>query len=205
MSLDPSTKNPDAPVTSPGTGKPRGIRIFTYPKIIFIWPSAVAAFLCGIGMIVINDNTVDPTRHPTASREMKAGGAKPPASTDDELSHEEGVLRFRTPQNLMAIAFLLVFALNLLVMAIDFPRFTIIAMILLAAALVFFLLWLERLPQARSRRWSGPSRRSTRGQLGFLLPLRLDHADDLRDHLGRPASSTTGRSCPTRSSTTTAR
>ncbi len=36
-----------------------------------------------------------------------------------------------------------VFFLNLVIMSIDFPRFTIIGLILLAVALTFFLLWLN--------------------------------------------------------------
>ena len=143
MSSDPTVKPQASPSAAAPAGNFKGIRIFTYPKIIFIWPSVVAAFLCGIGMVVIKDNTVDPTRDPVANQEIKDRGRVPAAVTEKTLSEREEVLRFRTPQNLMAIAFLLVFALNLLVMAIDFPRFTIIAIILLAAAIGFFLLWLN--------------------------------------------------------------
>ena len=51
--------------------------------------------------------------------------------------------RFTSTQNLLALTFLAVYALNMLIMAIDFPRFTIVAAILLAAAVLFFLLWLN--------------------------------------------------------------
>ena len=37
------------------------------------------------------------------------------------------VERFRTPQNLLAMLFLAMFAFNLLVMALDFPRFSLVA------------------------------------------------------------------------------
>ena len=39
--------------------------------------------------------------------------------------------RFTSPQNLLGVLFLGVFAFNLLIMALDFPRFTIVAIILL--------------------------------------------------------------------------
>jgi hypothetical protein len=43
----------------------------------------------------------------------------------------------------MGMIFLLVFAVNMLVMSIDFPRFTIIALVLLFVAVGFFVLWLN--------------------------------------------------------------
>jgi hypothetical protein len=51
--------------------------------------------------------------------------------------------RFKTPQNLLAMLFLGMLAFNLLVMALDFPRFTLVAWILGGFLIVFFLLWLS--------------------------------------------------------------
>jgi hypothetical protein len=50
--------------------------------------------------------------------------------------------RFLTPQNLLAMLFLGMLAFNLLVMALDFPRFTLVAVILGGLFGIFFLLWL---------------------------------------------------------------
>ena len=50
--------------------------------------------------------------------------------------------RFRTPQNLLAMLFLGMFAFNLLVMALDFPRFSLVAVILAILFGLFFILWL---------------------------------------------------------------
>ncbi len=50
--------------------------------------------------------------------------------------------RFTTPENLLGVLFLGVFAFNLLIMAIDFPRFTIVGMVLLALFALFFILWI---------------------------------------------------------------
>ena len=52
--------------------------------------------------------------------------------------------RFKTPQNLLAMLFLGMFAFNLLVMALDFPRFALVAWIL-AGLLVLVLPALDRL------------------------------------------------------------
>ena len=51
------------------------------------------------------------------------------------------VHRFTTPQNLLAMLFLGMLAFNLLVMALDFPRFTLVAWILAGLLVLFFLLW----------------------------------------------------------------
>ena len=50
--------------------------------------------------------------------------------------------RFRTPQNLLGILFLAVLAFNLLVMALDFPRFELVGVVLLVLFGLFFVLWL---------------------------------------------------------------
>ncbi len=61
----------------------------------------------------------------------------------DAVAEAKEVSRFLSVPNLLALTFLGVYALNMLIMAVDFPRFTIVAVVLLAAAVVFFLLWLN--------------------------------------------------------------
>ena len=62
----------------------------------------------------------------------------PPAAAVAPPKHD----RFKTPQNLLGVLFLGVFAFNLLIMAIDFPRFTIVAVVFLIGFVVFFILWI---------------------------------------------------------------
>ena len=50
--------------------------------------------------------------------------------------------RFTTPQNLLGVLFLAVLGFNLLVMALDFPRFELVGVILLTLFVLFFVLWL---------------------------------------------------------------
>jgi hypothetical protein len=50
--------------------------------------------------------------------------------------------RFSTPQNLLGVLFLAVLAFNLLVMALDFPRFELVGVVLLILFVLFFVLWL---------------------------------------------------------------
>lgn len=120
-----------------------GVRIFTYPKIIFIFPTMVMAILCGFGMLLIRNNTVDPkywtkVSDTTIVSNEKAAPAPSAANAPNAL-----VRRFTTTQNILAMIFLAVFAFNVLIMAIDFPRFTVIAGLLLFLAIAFFFLWLN--------------------------------------------------------------
>jgi len=110
--------------------------IFTYPKVIFIFPTMIAALVCGLGMSLIHDETADPLRPGTVARATEPGE---PAQV--EADHPDRMARFTSPQNLIGVLFLGVFAFNLLIMGLDFPRFTIIAIILLALFAVFFTLW----------------------------------------------------------------
>jgi hypothetical protein len=139
MSSD--AKTPSAPVIHPGaphTGL--GVRIFTYPKIIFIFPSMIAALICGLGMILNHDNTLDPRPHPHhAAKAAAAAGAQAEAPAPEVAP----IRRFTSTQNVLTMFFMAVFALNMVVMALDFPRFTLIAVVLLGGLLAFFFLWLN--------------------------------------------------------------
>jgi len=108
----------------------QGIRIFTYPKVIFMFPTLVVALICGIGMTTVRDRGVD--KAPAVQSAEAQDAAVAPTAPHD---------RFKTPANLLGVLFLGVFAFNLLMMAIDFPRFTIIAGVFLAGFAVFFTLW----------------------------------------------------------------
>jgi hypothetical protein len=141
MSTDPKAARPAGAAPLPGSPEHRGIRIFTYPKIIFIVPTLIAALVCGIGMTIIRDETRDPTTYGTKTtievQASKEGGA--PVVTEPTHARR----RFSSTQNILGMVFLFVFGLNLLIMSVDFPRFTVIALVLLIAALGFFILWLN--------------------------------------------------------------
>lgn len=149
MATDPSKPTPAAPSASH-----KGVRIFTYPKIIFILPTMVAALICGIGMMIFSDNTADPTRSRMVDKKTGQAVGEPlpapadpavnkGAKADGKAAPAVAARRFSSPQNVLGMIFLFVFAINLVIMAIDFPRFTVIALILSAAAAGFFILWLN--------------------------------------------------------------
>jgi hypothetical protein len=116
----------------------KGIRIFSYPKLIFMFPTLIASLICGIGMITIGDRPIEQKRAEAAFRAGQTGAALDAAATTAPAPHE----RFKTQENLLGVLFLGVFAFNLLMMALDFPRFSIVAIGFLVGFLVFFFLWL---------------------------------------------------------------
>jgi hypothetical protein len=131
------------------TAPHRGIRIFTYPKTIFLWPTFVAAVIAAIIMVVSGNRTHDPRKvaegKPPVEVKTQAQPASSDGTTTTTLTDEQGqpVRRFTSPQNLAGLLFTTVFFLNLIIMSIDFPRFTIIAVILGAAALLFLALYIN--------------------------------------------------------------
>ncbi len=135
MSTDPKT-SPAAPMPSTTRSREKGMLIFTYPKVIFIFPTLIAALVCGVGMSLIHDDTTDPLKAGTTVRAAVVGQPAPV-----EADQPAQMARFTSPQNLIGVLFLGVFAFNLLIMGLDFPRFTVIAIILLALFGVFFTLW----------------------------------------------------------------
>jgi hypothetical protein len=133
MASDPKPPSvPGSPVLVKSPEK--GIRVFTYPKLIFIFPTLLAALICGTGMLMTHDRTDDPYK--AAQVQAKA------ASADPAVQSFEKHQRFYSNQNLFGILFLGIFAFNLLIMAIDFPRFTVVAILLLLLLVLFVLLWI---------------------------------------------------------------
>ena len=140
MSMD---AKPSVPTTTEPTPKHReqGIRIFMWPKVIFLYPTAIVALLCALGMTLIGDRVHDPARpldQAVDQRQLQADSStvQDSAATLDKLD------RFWTPQNLLGLFFLAMLAFNLLTMGLDLPRFSIVAVLFAILFLVFFLLWL---------------------------------------------------------------
>lgn len=139
MSTDAKPQPTSAP--APKRRSDRGILIFTYPKIIFIFPTFVAAAICWIGMLLSGNHTEVPpvaktTTTATTAPATTPGGAPTTTTTTTRAT------RFNTPQNMLALLFMLVLTFNLLIIAIDFPRFTVVALGLFITTALFFLLWL---------------------------------------------------------------
>ena len=135
-----SAVDPKAAVADPkiaGRG-PKPIRIFHYPKIVFIFPTLVVSLICALGMLMIKNNTVRPSK----TNEMIA--------QRQEVAEENAAVLpdapdFNSTQNKLALLFLVTFALNMLILSFDFPRFTVVAGLFVGTTILFFLLWLSYL------------------------------------------------------------
>ncbi|GIW87186.1 MAG: hypothetical protein KatS3mg108_1510 [Isosphaeraceae bacterium] len=143
-----STDAKERAASSPSV-PPRGIRIFTYPKTIFIVPTLVAAIISAIIMAATGNDTSDPKREAIRAQKEAAAAAKAgeaaagTAPSSEPTPAQAPVRRFTRPQNIAGMLFLTVFLLNLVILSIDFPRFTIIAVVLGAVAVVFLALYLN--------------------------------------------------------------
>ena len=141
MSVDPK---PSAPTPNVPHHE-KGVTIFTYPKIIFIFPTFLVSFLCALAMFALGDHTEDPIKEARKANAKaidaieKADGAAAPVPEPVHVPNRRE--RFETSQNLIGVLFLAVFAMNLLVMAIDFPRFTIVALVFFMLFGIFLVLW----------------------------------------------------------------
>jgi hypothetical protein len=131
---------PSSPALS-SQHREKGIRIFMWPKVIFLYPTAIVALICALGMATIHDHTHDPTK-PLNTAVHEKYLLKGDNSPSDQAATSDKVERFLTPQNLLAMLFLSMFAFNLLVMALDFPRFSLVAVILAILFGLFFILWI---------------------------------------------------------------
>lgn len=142
-------KNPTSDDAAHAALRERGVRIFTYPKIIFIFPSLIMALICGVGMWVVdggkkktalahqNGTTTTVTTSTTTGKPVET-----PSAGELPMQFRPNPERFKQPENMLGFLFLGVLLVNLLIMAVDFPRFTIFAVVLLATTVTFFLLWL---------------------------------------------------------------
>lgn len=152
MSTD--QKIPD-PSTAPRVrGRDKGIKIFMWPKVIYIFPSAVVSLICAIGMWALPDKEYDPSRGPEVATAVggnaevvRVDSPKADVPTADGSTKAPGAPitrreRFNTPQNLLGVLFLVVLGFNLVVMGLDFPRFELIGLILAILFTTFFVLWL---------------------------------------------------------------
>jgi hypothetical protein len=144
MSLAEATAHDDRQV------KP--IYLVAYPKIIFLYPTMIAALLAGIYMLAVSSwvaRQVDatPKAPPAAVAEGTAPAAPDAAAKPAAALHEATMneMSSRTDVHLVGVAFLVIFALNLIVFAFDFPRTTSLTLFFFIAAAVLGLLLTFRL------------------------------------------------------------
>jgi hypothetical protein len=148
MASDPKAA---PPAGVPAPKREKGVQIFTYPKIIFIFPTLIMAMICYIGMLMIPDvATFNYERYQRRHSERPAARAaeEPAAQAGAEAGDRRRLLppsdpvAFKRKENVLGLLFLTVFFLNLMILAIDFPRFAIFAIVLGGTTILFALLYL---------------------------------------------------------------
>lgn len=95
--------------------------LFQYPKVVFLLPSLVAALICGIVMAILGIDMKIPDK-------MEAAG-----------THSA----FLTPQNIVGVIFLVIFAINLVAMSVDFPRYSALALVFGGTSVVLVFLMIN--------------------------------------------------------------
>ncbi|HWE36377.1 MAG TPA: hypothetical protein VG406_07365 [Isosphaeraceae bacterium] len=159
MATDPKNNPAATGLPTPHEGK--GVRIFTYPKVIFLYPTLIVSLICGLIMISVGRRSMDLRPGETqADRDARiveriSGQGEPGATKAQANAQADAkakqvaaankgrLVRFLHAENIAGAFFLVVLGFNLLVMSLDFPRFTIFAILITAVAAVFFLLWLN--------------------------------------------------------------
>ncbi len=113
--------------------QPRSIYLVSYPKIVFLYPTMIAALIAGIYMSFVP--APEPAAPPAAAAEQGRATEAPAVASAGEP---------RADVYIVGSAFLLVFSLNLIVFAFDFPRTTSLTLFFFIAASVMGVLLLFR-------------------------------------------------------------
>lgn len=142
MSSDAKPLTPATSTEPTHKHRQQGIRIFMWPKVIFLYPTAIVALICAMGMQIIGDRGHDPSRPLSQAVDSRQLAAQDGATVNDSSATMDKLDRFWTPQNLLGMLFLSMLAFNLLTMGLDLPRFSIVAVLFGILFTVFFLLWL---------------------------------------------------------------
>ena len=140
---------------APAAPREKGVRIFTYPKIIFIFPTLIMSLICWVGMLFDSTGAADfnyrkahPETYkvkaaPASNVTAKPGTEKPSVVKSDVTGLiTPDPIAFKRRENIFGLLFLTVLFLNLLILAIDFPRFAIFGIVLGGTTLTFFLLYI---------------------------------------------------------------
>lgn len=121
--------NPDTSVAAAGSSapeQPNRVVLVSYPKIIFLYPTALTAMFCAIvmwwkGDIPIEQISAPGNQNVSAEKDSAAPDAVPSGAEEQTVEH---VVKIHTYHNVCARIFLTVLALNLVVISFDFPRTT---------------------------------------------------------------------------------
>lgn len=123
------------------------ILLVSYPKIVFMYPTLIAAILCGLYMSISGAIDVVPDAATLAKAAAVADNEKTDAAKDDAADEEAKEASDEEPaaatvedpsghSHFVARIFILVLTINLVVISFDFPRTTSLTIFFLGVALI---------------------------------------------------------------------
>ena len=124
------------------------ILLVSYPKVVFMYPTFIAALFCGMYMAFSGAIDVNPPEV-VAAAALEDGEAVDEAAADTET--EDAADAEATVENpagyahVVARIFMLIFAINMVVISFDFPRTTSLTLFFLGVAVIAILWSLVRL------------------------------------------------------------
>jgi hypothetical protein len=115
---------------------PRSIYLVSYPKIVYLYPSLLAALVCG-AIVLFSGN-----QDFLGNGDTEKPAAEQPAenAADNAAADEPAVARNETAE-MTTLVFLVIFGANLIVLSFDFPRTTSLTFFFVGVA-VFLGIWL---------------------------------------------------------------
>lgn len=156
MSQDTNLNIPPAapPETPSGKNLPDHVYLVSYPKIVFLYPTVLTSLFCAIVMWAKGDIPASETAAFQAKQapivmqaaisaqesDIPAADASSSAGSSPAVSGDVAavsVIQIHSYHNTCARIFLIVFALNMVVISFDFPRTTSLTWFFAIATLVF--------------------------------------------------------------------
>lgn len=136
----PAAKTPEKKHHDP----PDRIILVSYPKIMFLYPTVLTALFCGLVMWFKGGLPDSQAAAPVPVEQAAAAGADAAAPAGDEQAADKAQASAPTYHHVCARIFLLVFVINLVVIAFDFPRTTSLTWFFAIVAIVIGLYTLFR-------------------------------------------------------------
>lgn len=129
----------------PTDNKPlKPLKVVSYPKIIFFYPLAVVAIICGcLSSDFLKEKTPRETAEQVATQvETIETETQEATETVPDVPNQPPVRRHFNLGEYAALVFLLVFFLNMLIISFDFPGMKAFATILVIVLAFLFFSWL---------------------------------------------------------------
>lgn len=118
--------------------QPTHIYLVSFPKIIFLYPSLIAAMVCGILLLTVGNSQEVPDKKAAAVAESDAADTE---GNTETAAKAPPVSKHNEVAEIATLVFLMIFAANIVVISFDFPRTTSLTFFFVGVA-AFMGVWL---------------------------------------------------------------